>query len=83
MCPDVADKADWGKTFPIAVRSLKISINRRACIRITVFAEQALFLRLAYPGLFIGLSSLPDKAAPGASLSCYAFLRLVVDFKIL
>jgi len=34
------------------------------------FAEQSLFFRLAYPGLFIGLSSLPDQAAPVASLSC-------------
>ena len=71
MCPDVADKADSGTKGSIAVRALKSSNNRRACFCSIGFAEQSFLFRLAYPGLFIGLSSLPDHAAPGALLSCW------------
>ena len=67
---DVADKADSGTKGSVAVRTWKSSNNRRACFRSTGFAEQTLVFRLACPGLFLGLSSLSDQAAPGASLSC-------------
>ena len=65
MCPDVADKADSGMKSSVAVRTWKSSNNRRAYFRSTGFAEQSVFFRLVYPGLFIGLSSLPDHAALG------------------
>ena len=73
MGPSVADKADSGTKRFIAVRTWKSSTNRRACYRSTGFAEQSYFFRLAYPDLCIGLSSLPDQAAPGASLSFYVW----------
>ena len=77
----MADETDSGTTSSDAVRTWKSSNNRRACFRSTGFAEQTLVFRLAYPGLFIGLSTIPDQAAPDASVSCLVFPRFVVDFK--
>ena len=68
MCPGVVDKADSGTESSVSVRTWEN--NRTVCFHSTGFAEQSLFFRLAYPGLLLGLSSLPDQAAPGASLSC-------------
>ena len=62
MCPDVADKADSGTKSSVAVRTWKTRNNHRACFHSTGFAEQSLFFRLTYPGLFIELNSLPDQA---------------------
>ena len=72
MCPDMADKADSGTNISVTIRTWKSSNNRRTYFRSTGFADQSLFCGLAYPGLFIGLISLPDQAAPGASLSSSA-----------
>jgi len=67
MCPNVADKADLGMKSSVAVWTWKSSNNHGACFRSTRFAEQSLFFSLAYPGLFIGLSSLPDQVPPSAA----------------
>ena len=63
MFPDVAGKVDSGTKSCVAFRVLKNNNNRRACFRSTEFVEQSLFFRLAYPGLFIGLSSLSVQAS--------------------
>ena len=51
-----ADKANPGTKGSVAVRTWKGNNNRRACFRSTGFAEQSLFFRIAYPGLFFDLS---------------------------
>ena len=59
MCPDVADKADSGTKRSVAVRELKVSINRRACFRSSGFAEQSSLLP---PGVswFVHRTQLPS-----------------------
>ena len=53
MSPDMADKADSSTKCSVGIRIWKNSNNRRACFRSTGFAEESLFFRLAYPGLFV------------------------------
>ena len=70
MCPDVADKTDSGTESSVVGLELEISIKRRLCFSSTGFGDQSVFLLLAFCGLFIGLSSIPDQVTPCAALSC-------------